>query len=197
MASNHMQQQTEESYAGSGFQPFDFDEEVAPDLHDGDYVMEITEAKARLSNADQQTGVQFPQILLEWTAREALDEAEENQNDVGNTVSEFITLRPKGDRKGNLSKQRLTALRNRFGIDSSVVPAKLTSLDDLNDLCAALKGQTTKMSAKNRVSNDINRTNLNFASDSGGEETTQEEAPKAPAKKPAAQKPAKGNAKKK
>jgi len=201
MPTNH--QTTEEpSYGGSSFQPFEFDESVEPDLPDGvTYEMTISDIKPRLSNADQ-SGNQYPQMIIEWKALSTDDESEEAQRGVGQTTSEFITFRPKGDRKGNLSKQRLTVLRNRFGIDSDVVPKSFSAEweSDLQPLVDALKGQTTTAPVKSKKDKmGTWRTEVTMTMAAGGDALVEEEeappAKKAPAKA-AAKAPAKKTARK-
>ena len=198
--SNHQTEET--TYGGEAFAPFEFDEEVAPDLAEGLYTMEISDIKYRIGNPDKVTGVRYPQLVVEWKATDTSEDGEDCRRSVGNTVSEFLTFRPTGDRKGNMTRQRLTLLRNKFGVDSSSVPTRITSQSDFNDLRSALKGQTANMRATNKIDNTgAMRTNLAFADDEegGGEEEQQEERQAAPpprsntkakpAAKPAAAKP--------
>jgi len=188
------------SYGGQTFEPFEFDESVDPDLPDGvTYELTINDVKVRLSNADA-SGHQYPQMILEWKALSTEDESKEAQRGVGQTTSEFITLRPKGDRKGNLSKQRLTLLRNRFGIDSDVVPTQMRSLDDLQPLADALKGQTLTAPVKSaKDKTGAWRTNIIIKMEGGvdveAEET--EEPPKPKAAKATTKSAAKANGGKK
>jgi hypothetical protein len=174
--SNH---QTEDAtYGGQSFKPFEFDETVEPDLYDGKYTVVVSDVKFRLSNPDATTGDSYPQLVIEWKAEETSEESEECQRSVGNTISEFITFRPKGDRKGNMSKQRLVLLRNRFGIDTDVLPAQITSAADFDDLRAALKGQRTEANAVSKADKmGAMRTNLQIIGVGGDAEETEEEAP--------------------
>jgi hypothetical protein len=197
MPSNHQEEAS--TYGGQSFQPFEYDETVEPDLYDGDYELVISDVQFRMSNPDKETGVQYPQLQLEWKATETYEESEECRRSVGNTVTEFLTIRPKGDRKGNMSKQRLTQLRNRFGIESDVIPARIQSPADFDDIRNVLKGQTTRGTAANKVDKTgQNRTNINIAQVGGVDETEEVEEtparsvsrPPARATKPAARKSA-------
>jgi hypothetical protein len=185
---NH--QEEAPSYGGQSFQPFDFDETVEPDLYDGDYELVVNDVTFRMSNPDPTTGVQYPQLVLEWKASETFEESEECRRSVGNTVSEFLTFRPRGDRKGNMSKQRLKLLRNKFGIESDVVPSQIRSPADFDDLRNALKGQSTRASIINKVDKTgQNRTNVIITQAGAVEEVEEEEAPKPAARRPAPAKP--------
>jgi hypothetical protein len=177
-SNNHAEEQ--QSYGGQSFQPFEFDETVEPDLYDGSYELEISDVKFRMSNPDASTGVAYPQLVIEWKAIETTEESEECRRSVGNTISEFLTFRPKGDRKGNMSKQRLTLLRNKFGIGSDVMPTQITSPSDFDDLRGALKGQRMIATAVNKTDKTgALRTNLVIEA-SGGEETVAKPAAKSP-----------------
>jgi hypothetical protein len=185
---NH--QEEAPSYGGQSFQPFDFDETVEPDLYDGEYELVVNDVTFRMSNPDPTTGVQYPQLVLEWKASETFEESEECRRSVGNTVSEFLTFRPRGDRKGNMSKQRLTLLRNKFGIESDVVPSQIRSPADFDDLRNALKGQSTRASIVNKVDKTgQNRTNVIITQAGAVEEVEEEETPKPAARRPAPAKP--------
>jgi hypothetical protein len=186
--SNHAEEQ--QSYGGQSFQPFEFDETVEPDLYDGSYELEISDVKFRMSNPDASTGVAYPQLVIEWVARETSEESEECRRSVGNTISEFLTFRPKGDRKGNMSKQRLTLLRNKFGIGTDVMPTQITSPSDFDDLRGALKGQRMTATAVNKTDKTgALRTNLVIEA-SGGGATEEDETPAKPAATKAAPKAA-------
>jgi hypothetical protein len=182
MPSNHQEEAA--SYGGQSFKPFEFDETVEPDFADGEYTAIIENATTRMSNPDKDTGVRYPQVVLDWKAEETSEESEACQRSVGNTTREFLSLRPKGDRAGNLHKQRITMLRNRFGIESDVIPSPLSSLADLDDLCAALKGQRTRVVASSAIRGGQLRTNLEIIMEGEvGEETEEASVPKAkPAK---------------
>src|SRR6266852_3028853 len=110
---NHMDE-SPQTYGGQQFQPFEFDESVDPDLFDGLYEVTISDVKFRMSNPDKLTGVSYPQLVVEWRAESTYEDSDECKRSVGNSVSEFLTFRPKGDRQGNMSKQRLTMIRNHF-----------------------------------------------------------------------------------
>lgn len=184
MPTNHMTE--EQTYGGAGFQPFDFDETVEPDLADGQYVLEISDVKFRMSNPDKQTGVAYPQLVLEWKAISTEEEDERCQKSIGGRSSEFLTFRPKGDRSGNMTKQRLTLLRNRFGIDTDVLPSTISSPADFDPLKEALKGQQTAAQIVNKPDKTGTlRTNIQILTDAEG--TVEEEAPppRATAKAPA------------
>ncbi len=190
MPSNSHSTEETQSYGGQSFQPFEFDETVEPDLYDGSYELEISDVKFRMSNPDKATGVAYPQLVIEWKAVETTEESEECRRSVGNTISEFLTFRPKGDRKGNMSKQRLTLLRNKFGIGSDVMPTQITSPSDFDDLRGALKGQRVVATAVNKIDGTgAMRTNLIIETAGGGAvETEEEESPAKPAAKAAATK---------
>lgn len=181
MPTNHMDE--EQRGYGQEFQPFEFDESVEPDLYDGLYEMSIVDVKFRLSNPDKLTNAAYPQLVIEWKAESTYEDSDECKRSVGNTVSEFLTFRPKGDRKGNMSKQRLTLIRNKFGIDSDVVPTTIRSKADFDGLRAVLKSQTATMRAISKMDNTGSlRINLMFEDGEGGgaaevEEEEQEAAP--------------------
>lgn len=187
----------EQSYGNQAFAPFEFDEEVAPDLADGVYTLEVADIKYRLGNPDKITQVRYPQLVIEWKATDTNEESEDCRRSVGNTVSEFLTFRPKGDRKGNMTRQRLTLLRNKFGVDSTANPTRITGESDFDELRNALKGQQALMRATNKIDNTgANRTNLTFEDeDAGGGEEEVEAAP--PPRQAAARQPAKPSSAKK
>jgi hypothetical protein len=190
---NHATDDADMSYGGQSFQPFEFDETVDPDLPDGlTYELQISDVKTRLSNADA-AGRQYPQAIIEWKALSTEDESEVAQRAVGNTTSEFITFRPKGDRKGNLSKQRLTRIRNVFGIGSEVVPTSFTETwqDDMQPLCDALKGQTTTRKIKSKLDNRGQwRSEVILEMANGGGDDTEVEVEETPASAVPTRKPA-------
>lgn len=185
MPTNH---QTEAAgYGGESCEPFEFDETVEPDLADGTYDLEVT-AKPRMSNPDKATGRQYPQILLEWKALDTDEDSEECRRSVGNTTSEFLTLKPKGDKSGNFSKRRMTLLRNRWGIDP--ISGAISVAADLQPICDAFTGQQTKGTVVNKADKTgTMRTNINLVSE-GGSAVEEEEVEVAPAAKPATKKPA-------
>jgi hypothetical protein len=196
---NHMDE-SPQTYGGQQFQPFEFDESVDPDLFDGLYEVTISDVKFRMSNPDKLTGVSYPQLVVEWRAESTYEDSDECKRSVGNSVSEFLTFRPKGDRQGNMSKQRLTMIRNHFSIDTDVVPKRIRSQADFDELRNALKGQTATMRASSKTDKTgALRTNLAFEGGGGGAvEEQEEERPTAPTlpQRTTAVKPTNGAAKK-
>jgi hypothetical protein len=87
-----------------------------------------------------------------------------------------------------MSKQRLTLLRNKFGIGSEAVPTQLTSPSDFDDLRGALKGQRVVATAVNKIDKTgALRTNLIIEASGGGNgaaESEEDETPAKPTAKP-------------
>ena len=182
----------EPTYGGAGFEPMTFDlDEIVPDAYPGAYGAKILSASAKPTKKKA-----TPMIVLEFKLLSTDDEGEEAQQSLQSTVTDYIVLSP-GSR-GNRSKRKLTAIRTALGLDSDIIPARLTGYGDLKPFLQAVKGQELTVWISNQDEDGDVRTNVDYEAPKGGqtmspmgsaddEEEAEEEAPPPPkAKKNAA-----------
>lgn len=173
------------------FTPVDFDiGSMPPRCGAGRYEASCA-VSSKPTNADK-----LPMLMVEWTLTAVADGNEANETSIGQKVTDFIVLRPEGDIKGRMPKQQLRMLLDRLGLSYDIVPRRIETKADLEELAAAISGQSMVITVS--VSEDQNtgesRERISYrepreASDAGSEETEVEE-PVRPAAHTAAARPA-------
>jgi hypothetical protein len=119
------------------FTPVDFDvNNVPPRIAAGRYQGTV-QASAKPTRQDK-----LPMLVLEWTVESVADDNADNEQYVGATVTDYIVLRAEGDPKGRMHKMRLRTLLQRLDINSELVPTRIQTKGDLDELCAAISGQS-------------------------------------------------------
>jgi hypothetical protein len=137
------------------FQAVDYDAStIAPDAAVGEYDARIDKLKIAATSADK-----YPMLIVDWKILSAGDE--DNETSVNAVVSDFLTFFPEGDRRGRMGKLKLRQLCEKLDIDLDVVPTRIASKSDFDDLIAALKGQTATVWVTHTVDKNTGETRCN------------------------------------
>ena len=119
------------------FNPIDFDvNNIEPEAAAGQYTAHIEEIKIAKS------GEGWPQARVEWMLDAAQTDSEECEKSVGATITDFITFRPEGDKKGNFAKQTLRRLLTLLGLDTDIIPTRMERKEDFDNFVESAKGVT-------------------------------------------------------
>jgi hypothetical protein len=196
MAGNHAETQTS-GYAAAGFEPVALDvDTLDPDAYPGQYEAVCDGVKYQPT---KKTGA--PMLRFDWKLKAVMEDSSDGncEKSLGRVLSDYIVIGAVGF-VGNKGKLALRHFRDECGVE---LPASVTSPEDLDELRAAMKGQTLSIWVTSRRDNDGNeRANINYFAPRGGgsdmepmELEEEEPAPKAraaapkgkpaPAKKPA------------
>jgi len=122
------------SYGGQQFAPvenYDIDT-IEPDVYAGAYRARCTDCVAKLSNSGK------PMLQLDWTMLSTEDSGDGPQKSVGASKRDWVVF--SGGRGGNFGKIKLREIRDGMALDADVIPASFSSLEELTDLCNAIKG---------------------------------------------------------
>lgn len=161
-SSNHQETTNHGGYSGAGFEAVNYDvEAIEPDAYPGEYVAKITGAEAKMTRESNK-----PMIVLEWQLVSTESDDDGPQRSLKSTIRDWIVLA--GDRSGNQGKVKLRTLRDTLELDSDVIPATISSFDDLKPLLRALKGKEMTVWITNSTDRDSNvRTNINYTAPRG------------------------------
>jgi hypothetical protein len=121
------------------FTPVDFDvNHMEPNCAPGIYEAVID--KVKVSSAEFNGG-RIPIVIVDWKMESSQEEGEEIEKSIGAVVSDRIRFYPPGEKKGNINKRQLRTLLEKVGVDQSVVPSRIESKSDFDELVGALTGQ--------------------------------------------------------
>ncbi len=182
------------------FTPVDYDiGHVPPRCGAGRYEASCA-VSSKGTNAEK-----LPMLVVEWTVEAVIDGNTENEQFIGATVTDYLVLRPETDVKGRMHKLRLRQLLDRMGLSYELVPRRIETKGDLEELCAAVSGQrmTITVSHRDDPNTGETRENISYAEPRGGsdgasadaEVEPQHAAPARQAARPAARPAAKPAAK--
>lgn len=165
----------------SDFAPINFDvESLPPDAGVGGYDARIEKARARVSGKGNPTIVLDVKLL---TADEAENEASEKA-----VISEFLSFLGEDAQGNKFAKLRLRKWLDKLGIGYDIVPKRIESLADFDELCDALQGQELKVYVSHRTdkeSGDVRcQINLDPPKSAFGAEAADAEPEAPPAKTP-------------
>jgi hypothetical protein len=120
------------------FTAVDYDvSEMPVDAPEGAYTGKIKKVDITKSKKDG-----YPQIVLEVRLIESEDEEGEEAVKQGCSLNTYITFFPKKEgRRGTPSKLALKGIMDSLHLDSDLVPTRIETKRDLEDLSDALKGQ--------------------------------------------------------
>jgi hypothetical protein len=196
MAGNHAETQTS-GYAAAGFEPVALDvDTLDPDAYPGQYEAVCDGVKYQPT---KKTGA--PLLRCDWKLKAVMEDHSDGncEKSLGRVLSDYIVIGGTGF-GGNRAKLALRHFRDECGVE---LPASVASPEDLDELRAAMKGQTLPLWITVRKDNDGNeRANISYFAPRGGGsdmepmEEIDEPAPRkaaasstkgkpAPAKKPA------------
>lgn len=174
------------------FAPVDFDiETVPPRCNPGRF-------QATMNVSSKPNKDKLPMLVIEWTLDAVADDNSENEQFVGSTLTDYMVLRTEGDPKGRMTKLRLRELLGRVQLGYEMVPKQIRNKTDLDELCAAMSGQSVEIGISTRVDqigeareNFIYRAPAGAQVDGGGDDEHAAPARSAPrAAAAAAKKPA-------
>jgi hypothetical protein len=121
------------------FTPIDCDvNTIEPEAAEGVYTGVIDDVRVSATSKDK-----FPMLVVDWKLDATETDTPEAEKSVGATVSDFFAFFPDGDRRGNFPKRRFRQLRELLDIGDDLLPTRLESKDDFNDIIAELKGKET------------------------------------------------------
>jgi hypothetical protein len=192
------QTESHSGYAAAGFEPVALDvDTLDPDAYPGQYEAVCDGVKYQPT---KKTGA--PMLRFDWKLKAVMEDSSDGncEKSLGRVLSDYIVIGAVGF-VGNKGKLALRHFRDECGVE---LPASIASPEDLDELRAAMKGQTLPLWITVRKDNDGNeRANINYFAPRGGgsdmepmEEIDEPAAPKraaasskghrpAPAKKPA------------
>ena len=187
----------EKHYDFNPIENFDADA-MEPDAAPGEYNGIIEDVEVRKS------GEGWPQLRIEVKLDSTNTDSEEAEKSVGATLSDFITFRPEGDKKGNFSKRRLRLYRDKLEIPDDAIPTRIESKRDFDDLVDFMKGKELPIWVRTELDKETKepraRLELTAPRSAMGalpptdndeeEEEAPKPAPRRAAAKPAARKPA-------
>jgi hypothetical protein len=179
------------------FTPIDFDaNNIEPDASEGTYEATVDDARIQATSKDN-----FPMLVVDWKLDSTETDTEAADKSVGATVADFFAFFPDGDKRGNFPKRRFKQLRELLDIPDDVLPTRLESKRDFDDLIAEIKGKSAKIYITLRVDKQTNeeRTSVSYTAPRGSmgamasenDDEPEEERrpaarrPAAPARKPA------------
>lgn len=172
------------------FTPVDFDaNNIEPDASEGTYEATIDDARIQATAKDN-----FPMLVVDWKLESTETDTEAAEKSVGAQVSDFFAFFPDGDRRGNFPKRRFRQLRELLDVPDDVLPTRLESKRDFDDLIAELKGKTAKIYIALRTDKQTNeeRASVSYTAPRGsmGAMAKDEEEPEEQERKPAARRAA-------
>jgi len=180
-----MPQQTQQTAKnGQGrydFKPIDsFDvNTMEPDAQAGQYEATIFDVKILATRTDG-----YPMLVVGWKLDSAADD--DNEKSIGAEVSDFIVIKPEGDRKGRMGKLRLRQLCEKMEVDLDVVPTAMRSKGDFAELIRALKNRSGTVWVTHREDQSTGETRIgvSYTAPRGAALTPVEDEDEPPAKKP-------------
>jgi hypothetical protein len=175
------------------FTPVDYDvSNVPPPMGPGVYEADITKVSSQGTKAGN-----FPMLVVEWTMKSVADGNEDNEQFVGQSVTDFIVIAE--DQKYRQGKVRLRTMLDRLGLSFDLVPRRIENKGDFQELIDALTGQSLAVQVTVRERDGEQRASIEYRlprDAQGGDDAGMEAAAErpAPAKKAAAKAPAKKTA---
>jgi len=120
------------------FTPVDYDvSEMPVDAPEGAYDAKIKSVKVRGTKEDN-----YPMLELEFRLVNAHNEDGDDAVKAGASLTSFLAFFPASEgRRGAPSKIAMRALIDSLHLDEDLIPTRIESKRDLNDLIDALKGQ--------------------------------------------------------
>lgn len=113
--------------------------EIPPDAPKGQWVGAFQVVKKSLTK-DKGDGMRFPMLTLGITLESA--EEPENESYAGVRLNDWLIFYPNGHKNQKRAKERIAAVGEALGFDpDAVIPADITSFDDLQPLVDAIDGQ--------------------------------------------------------
>lgn len=179
-------EQKENSRGRYDFTPIDFDaNNIEPDASEGTYEATVDDARIQGTSKDN-----FPMLVLDWKLDSTETDTDAAEKSVGATVADFFAFFPDGDKRGNFPKRRFKQLRELLDVPDDVLPTRLESKRDFDDLIAELKGKSTKIYITLRTDKVTNeeRTSVSYTAPRGsmGAMPSDEPEDEKPARRPAA-----------
>ncbi len=115
--------------------------EIPPVAPAGQWVGLFSVVKKSLAKDKQNGDVpSFPMLTLKVKLESAEDA--DNESYVGAELNEWLIIYPNGHKNQRQAKEKMEAVAAALGFATKdVIPRSITSLDDLNDLVAAIDGQ--------------------------------------------------------
>jgi hypothetical protein len=175
------------------FTPIDFNaNNIEPDASEGTYEATVDDARIQGTSKDN-----FPMLVIDWKLESTETDTEAAEKSVGATVADFFAFFPDGDKRGNFPKRRFKQLRELLDVPDDVLPTRLESKRDFDDLIAEIKGKSAKIYITLRTDKVTNeeRTSVSYTAPRGSmgamasDEEPEDEKPArrqaAPARKPA------------
>lgn len=177
------------------YTPVDYDvNTVPPRCNPGRYQAKVA-ASQKPTNAEK-----LPMLVLAWTIEAIADDQQDNEQFVGATVTDYLVIRAEGDPKGRMHKIRLRTLLERLELSYDLVPKRIETKSDLEELVAALNDHSLSIgiTVKKNEETGEDRENINYmkprdqqaSADGDFEEPTETPRRAAPASRKAA--PARG-----
>lgn len=138
------------------FAPVDYDASTVPPRIGAGRYDAVLACSARPTAKDN-----LPMLVLEWTAQAVIDGTEENEQFVGQSISDFLVLSDDSKFRGH--KLRLRTLLERLEIDYAMVPKRIENKGDLEELLQTLTDRTLSITVVHKVDkNGENRENVEY-----------------------------------
>jgi hypothetical protein len=173
--------QTHNNSNGKGaydFKPVDFDKTIEPDAAPGQYKATLEDVKVSKTSRDE-----YPMLILEWQLTESLGDSPEQEKSVGATVTGFLVFPPNQAKGASLQKRTYAQLCELLGVDTDLVPTRLTSKADFLDFIKEVKGGSAEIWVSHRADKSTGemRINVNYTAPRGAMApmpSSEEEEPK-------------------
>jgi hypothetical protein len=164
------------------FAPVDYDASTVPPRIGAGRYEAAAACSARPTNADK-----LPMLVIEWTAEAVADGNEDNEQFVGQSISDFLVLSDDAKFRGH--KLRLRTMLERMGLSFDLVPRRIENKGDLEELISAVSGQKLVVTVVHKMDkNNEQRENVDYR-EPRGEATDGGEVDAAPVRGGAARKP--------
>lgn len=155
------------------FTPVEFDtNKIEPEAAAGKYKARIADVEVMATKKDG-----YPMIRIDWKLLKALTDDEACEKSEGAQVSDYIAMFPDGDRRGNMAKRRFRALRELLDLSDDILPTRIESKSDFNDLLKALKKAEAEVFIQVREDKETKeeRANVSYTAPKGMMDDVEEE----------------------